>query len=282
MTYWIFKLSEQEQYNDEHGQTYVYDNSHSVRVAAGDTFIYLDKRFGDYGFTGHGTVIKVQVREAKVTGLSQSKIKCIYTAELGDFVQYNRSLDIHPTRIEGRQNRAALGITDVNKLGWSRSIAQISPDMYKSIIDLSYRRHCIALAPIDGEDYAVPDTWSVVKSRYRVEQFKAAVLLRQGFACAICGTTLREVLDVAHISRYSTDIKNRANPANGVGLCTYCHRAFDGGVFHLYETGVVWVAYPDLDPVALAHVSSLSPEARLNLLNGIDTELLRRRQPEGI
>ena len=118
----------------------------------------------------------------------------------------------------------------------------------------------------------MPDAWSFVRKRHSVERFKQVVLLRQGFACAICGTTLREVLDVAHISRYSTDMKNRANPANGIGLCAYCHRAFDGGVFRLHETGIVSVAEgSDLDPVALAHVSSVSAEARLRLLNGIDT-----------
>ena len=146
MTFWVFKQSEQEQYPDEPGRTYVYDNRHSVRVAVGDSFVYLDKRFGGYGFTGHGTVTKVLMRTAEVADLSQSRINRIYTAEFGDFVQYVRSLDIRPARTEGRKNRAALGITDVNELGWSRSIAQISPDMYTSIVDLAYRRHCIALS----------------------------------------------------------------------------------------------------------------------------------------
>ena len=169
----------------------------------------------------------------------------------------------------------------MNKLGWSRSIAQVSPDMFTSIIELAYRRHCIAIAPPDAPDYSVPDAWSFVKRRHSVERFKQTVLLRQGFACAICGTTLREVLDVAHISRYSTDVKNRANPANGIGLCAYCHRAFDGGVFRLCENGVVSVAEGlNLDSVALAHVSNLSTEARLKLIKSINIELLRQRQLE--
>ena len=273
MTFWIFKQSKQAQYPDQPGRTYVYNNRHSVRVAAGDSFVYLDKRFGDYGFTGHGTVTKVLKRPAE----GQVNVKHIYTAELGDFVQYVRTLDIHRSRIKGKKNRAALGITNVNDLGWSQSIAQISPDMHTSIIDLAYRSDFIELAPIDGEDYAVPDAWSFVRRRHSVEQFKKVVLRRQGFACAICGTTLREVLDVAHISKYSTDVNNRANPANGIVLCAYCHRAFDAGVFRLHETGCVSVAHSDLDSVALEHVSNLSAEDRLNLLNGIDIELLQQR-----
>ncbi len=281
MTFWIFKQSEQEQYPDEPGQTYVYDNRHSVRVKPGDSFVYLDKRGGGYGFAGHGIVTQVSTRTAETTEQGQFRVSRVFTATLGDFVQYARSLDIRPFNVEGKRNRASLGITDVNKLGWSRSIAQVSPDLFTSIIELAYRRHCIAIAPPDAPDYSVPDAWSFVKRRHSVERFKQTVLLRQGFACAICGTTLREVLDVAHISRYSTDVKNRANPANGIGLCAYCHRAFDGGVFRLCENGVVSVAEGlNLDSVALAHVSNLSTEARLKLIKSINIELLRQRQLE--
>ena len=279
MTFWIFKQSDQEQYADEQGQTYVYDNRHSVRVKPGDSFVYLDKRGGGYGFTGHGTVVQVLTRTAEASEQGQSKVSRIYTATLGDLVQYTRSLDIRPFSVEGKRNRASLGITDVNKLGWSRSIAQISPDMFTNIIELAYRRHCIMIAPPDAPDYAVPDDWSLVKRRHSVERFKQTVLLRQGFACAVCGTTLREVLDVAHISRYSVDVRNRANPANGIALCAYCHRAFDGGAFRLSANGAVSMADGlDADPVALVHLSNLSVEARLKLIDGIDLELLRQRQ----
>ena len=141
MTFWIFKQSEQEQYPDEPGQTYVYDNRHSVRVKPGDSFVYLDKRGGGYGFAGHGTVTQVSTGTAEIAEQGRFRVSRVYTAKF--------------------------------------------------------------------------------------------------------------------------------------------HRAFDGGVFRLYETGGVSVAEgPDLDSVALAHVSSLSAEARLNLLNGINTELLRRRQSE--
>lgn len=279
MTYWIFKLSEQEQYPDEPSRTYVYDNRHSVRVDAGDSFVYLDKRTGGYGFSGHGTVTRVLEKACGSGGPSQPKINRIFTAELDDFVQYDLPLDIRSTSVKGKRNRASLGITNVNKLGWSRSIAQVSPDMYSSIVGLAYRHDRIDVAPPDAQDYAICDTWSFVRRRHSVERFKKTVLVRQGFACAICGTTLREVLDVAHISRYSTDVQNRANPANGIDLCAYCHRAFDGGVFQLYENGVVSLAEGlDLDPMACAHLSSLSPEERLKLLNGVDVELLRKRQ----
>ncbi len=73
LRHWIFKLSQQEQYADDFGRTYAYDSRHSTRVLAGDYFLYLDKRGGGYGFTGHGTVTQVRVKAPGLAELSQSK-----------------------------------------------------------------------------------------------------------------------------------------------------------------------------------------------------------------
>ena len=212
------------------------------------------------------------------SSLRHTRIDRVYTAVLGDFVQYIRRLDIRSASVQGRKNRSALGISDVNRLGWSRSIAQLNPTMYEQIVELAYRRHCIALTPTDSADYGIPDTWSYVRRRDRLEGFKETVLRRQEYACAICGTTVEEVLDVAHISSYATDVKNRANPANGIALCAFCHRAFDGGIFRLDKDGVVSVAHgTGSDSILRAHLSNLSVTSRLRLLSGIDSELLRTR-----
>ena len=81
MTFWIFKKSQLGQYPDERGRTYIYDNRHSVRVAVGDSVVYLDKRLGGYGFTGHGTVMQVHMKASR--GTDQPKINRIYTSETG-------------------------------------------------------------------------------------------------------------------------------------------------------------------------------------------------------
>lgn len=256
----------------------MYDNRHSVQVTKNDSFVYLDKRNGGYGFSGHGVVENILIRSPKPSESQSPRISRIYTAELTDYVQYVRTLDIRPASVKGKRNRSRLGITDVNKLGWSRSVAQISEVMYRQIVDLAYRQKCIANIPEDSPDYEVPDAWSFVRRRHNLEWFRETVLRRQNYTCAICGTTLKEVLDVAHISQYSTDVKNRANPANGIGLCAFCHRAFDAGAFQLSDKGVVSIA-DDLEPdeVTTAHLSSLSVAKRIQLLNGIDKDLLRKR-----
>ncbi len=38
MSYWIFKIAEQDLYPDVLGEKYVYDNTHSIRVVKGDYF----------------------------------------------------------------------------------------------------------------------------------------------------------------------------------------------------------------------------------------------------
>ena len=43
MNHWIFKLSKQSLYSDEVGKSYIYYNTHSTKVRAGDQFLYLDK-----------------------------------------------------------------------------------------------------------------------------------------------------------------------------------------------------------------------------------------------
>ena len=275
---WIFKIATQELYADEIGATYVYDNRHSTHIARGDLFIYLDKRSGGYAFTGHGVVVDVLPRMPTAAEAQTPKVRRIYAAQLGDYVQHSQPLDIRTTSAKGKRNRFLLGISDVNRLGWSQSIARLRPSMFTQIIELAYRYMDVLSDPPDVSDFEIPDTWSFVRTRHGLEWFKQAVLGRQGHRCAFCGTRLAEVLDVAHVSSYSTDVKNRANPANGIGLCAYCHRAFDAGLFKLdYEGALSLVPGTLGDEVMKSHLSNLSNEDRLRLLEDVNKELLYRR-----
>ena len=278
MAYWIFKLSHQVIYPDELGVKYVYDNRHSIHVAAGDSFLYLDKRGGRYSFNGHGDIGGVSSRKPTPQESVTPKVRRIYSAQLGEYVGYSSPLDIRSNSALGKLNRLRLGIINVNRLGWSVSIASIPQTRFEQILDLVYAESGVSLDPLEPDDYEVPDAYSLVKRRHSLERFKAKVLARQNHTCAICGTTMREVLDVAHISSYAGDPKNRANPANGIGLCSYCHRAFDRGVFVVGEDGCV-VSTQDIgsDAIAKDHLSGLSPGDRVELLAGIDKEFLCRR-----
>lgn len=278
MVNWIFKISSQDIYSDEPGLKYVYDNTHSVRVRAGDSYVYLDKRSGSYAFTGYGMVKTVRSRKARAKERRNALVKRVYTAGLADFVHYPRPVDLRPRSRQGRANRDWLGISDVNKLGWSSSIARLGPLMYESIIELVYRQGNIVVDSPNHFDHEVPDSWSRVKSRHTLEKFKRAVLSRQNHTCAICGTKIKELLDVAHISPYASDKKNRANPANGIGLCVFCHRAFDRRILSIRNDGTITVrGDSNDDPIARAHFRNLSRSTRGELISGVDKTLLGER-----
>ena len=147
MNCWLLKMADQAQYADEPGHTYVFDNTHSVRLAAGDAFVYLDKRGGCYAFTGHGVVAQLRQRAPRKSELLRPKITRIYSATLEDYVRYDPPLDIGLRRREDKLNRSRLGITDVNKQGWSGSVATMSRTMFERIVELAYQQGSIAVPP---------------------------------------------------------------------------------------------------------------------------------------
>ena len=138
MAFWLFKQSEQHRYPDVSGSIYVFNNTHSNHVTAGDGFIYLDKREGKYAFNGHGAIQNVVSRVPEVSERDGNRITAIYTAHLHDYVPYTVPLNVQYTSVSGRQNRALLGIENFNKLGWSRSVAKVDSSMYCRIIDHAY------------------------------------------------------------------------------------------------------------------------------------------------
>jgi len=72
----------------------------------------------------------------------------------------------------------------------------------------------------------------VATIRARVNQgfFRAAVLAAYGSRCCITGLSIPQLLNASHIVPWSVDIKNRANPRNGLCLNAIHDRAFDCGL----------------------------------------------------
>ena len=279
MISWMFKLADQTTWPDRLGELYVYDNTHSRQVAPGDSFVYLDKRGGAYAFIGHGAITHIRQRRPDLDEQQNTQVTTIYEAVLVDFVGYTKPLDIRTRTREGRRNRAQLGISDVNRLGMSRSVARLPGDLFGEIVDLAYGGEYAIPSDQPTADFSVPDKWSYGRRRDRIEHFKQKVLRRQNYTCAVCGTRVRELLDVAHISDYSTDADNRANPANGICLCVYCHRAFDRGLVLLDAAGNLVLARSVVDDaIAMSHFSHLSTGSRRQLLRGVDANLLARRK----
>jgi len=71
-----------------------------------------------------------------------------------------------------------------------------------------------------------------VTVRARVNQtfFRAAVLAAYSARCCITGLSIPALLTASHIVPWSVDLKNRANPRNGLCLNAIHDRAFDCGL----------------------------------------------------
>ncbi len=293
MSYWIFKLAEQELYPDIPGKEYVFDNTHSVRIQPGDIFLYLDKREG-YAFTATGCIRRLSSRKPTEEEVKRtSKVRIVFTAHLADVIWFKNPFSISPLAKSGQSNRAILGITDVNLLGWSHSIPNLSEEMYQQIMDL-VQADGLVLEPSTGAgNYAVDDAWSKTKVRKAIWRFTDEVLRRHKGTCVVCGISVRELVDAAHLSSYATDKRNRANPANGVCLCAFCHRAMDRRLIAICPTGELLVADAIEGPVAREHFTRIPANVRSKWLQGVDPEFLEltvalfrenssNKKPEGI
>ena len=97
---------------------------------------------------------------------------------------------------------------------------------------------------------------------------------RHGSVCVVCGTNVPGMVDAAHISPYAADEKNRANPANGICVCTYCHRALDRRLIAIAPSGDLLVASHITDTIALAHFTAVDAYTRRKWLRGVDEKFL--------
>jgi hypothetical protein len=183
MNYWIFKVSDQSAYPDRPGREYVYDNTHSVRVAEGDEFLYLEKAGAKYGLTGAGAVSRVTRRAASTKEQHSAKVDRIFTAHLVDVVWFASRFDLGIRTSAGRRNRRGVGLpADLNSIGWSISMPRIDRELFVRLLDAALR-----VSPLQGgeldevckTDWRVDDSWSLVRRRSRMEAFRTAVLASQ-------------------------------------------------------------------------------------------------------
>jgi len=83
-------------------------------------------------------------------------------------------------------------------------------------------------------DYVLPsgptEKERVVRTRIVQHFFRQAVLTSYQYTCAVCGLTVPEMLCASHIVPWAASIERRADPTNGLALCSFHHRAFDRGL----------------------------------------------------
>lgn len=276
MTYWIFKVSELGAYPDSPGREYIYDNTHSVKVRSGDEFLYLEKAGAKYGLTGAGRVEKVTRRAPKDNERHNNRVNSVFTAHLMDLVWFSKPYSLSNRTTAGRNNRRLAHLPDdLNAIGWSISMPRLDREVFVRLLDAAMESGPPNSADeveevLRDEDWRVEDSWSLVKQRRRLQRFRSKVLERHCFTCFVCGTQLRAVLEVAHLRDYAGHPEHRANPANGVCMCSFCHAAFDAGEITLHPDGSVVSRTRNGDAIADAHFHSISAGQRQSWLAGID------------
>ena len=288
MNFWIFKVSHLSTYPDIPGLTYVFDNTHSVRVRRGDEFLYLSKETRSYAISGAGRVKRIASRRPQPNERRNDRVKTIFTAHLDNVVNFDPPLDISRATASGRRNRIKLGIpANVNTLGWSISMPRISHELFVTLIDAALLDSSLHVTTVDQStervdqetSWHIDNRMAVVTVRARLDAFRKTVLERHHYKCLVCGTVLQSTIEVAHIRGYSADPANRANPSNGICLCRYCHAAFDAGDILIQPDGnLLTVDCNDgLDEVARCHFLRIASATREDRLRGVNLGFLEER-----
>lgn len=74
---------------------------------------------------------------------------------------------------------------------------------------------------------------AVIRQRINQQFFHEAVICSYEARCCVSGVSHRQLLEACHISSWSSDVKNRTNPRNGLCLNPFFHRAFDRFLFSI-------------------------------------------------
>ena len=153
----------------------------------------------------------------------------------------------------------------------------IRPELFMRLLDAALNAAPPKTAMPDETEWRVCDSWALARKRPRMQAFRATVLARHNYTCVVCGTRLRSALDAAHVRSYAADPEQRANPANGICLCSFCHSAFDSGELLILSDGSLQFTSDLADEIALTHFTTVSAEKRQDWLCGVDEHFLRER-----
>ena len=80
------------------------------------------------------------------------------------------------------------------------------------------------------------ETVREVKVRLHQRFFREAVLASYGGSCCVCSNPVPQLLTAAHIVPWADREDLRANPRNGLCLCSLHHDAFDNGLWAIEDT----------------------------------------------
>jgi putative restriction endonuclease len=92
-------------------------------------------------------------------------------------------------------------------------------------------------AALPDEELGLPQgpTETLVSRPMRLVQsfFRRSVLTSYAYKCSFCGLSVKTLLNASHIIPWKASVERRADPRNGLCLCSLHDRAFDRGLMSI-------------------------------------------------
>lgn len=140
------------------------------------------------------------------------------------------------------QSRNVRGLTNASRADraiWDEFNANSELLAYES--QQAYRRILPDAAAMGKPDEVTPPSGPTERTRLvrvRLVQsfFRDAVLSSYEYRCAMCQINLPELLNASHIIPWKSSVERRADPRNGLALCSIHDRAFDRGLLALTDS----------------------------------------------
>jgi putative restriction endonuclease len=129
-----------------------------------------------------------------------------------------------------------------------------------------------AASPDEELELPKGPTEALVSRPMRLVQsfFRRSVLTSYGYKCSFCGLAVKTLLNASHIIPWKASVERRADPRNGLCLCSLHDRAFDRGLMSVDNNWKLLVSkrLKRLNQVPLHQVGLLDLEGRRIQLPG--------------
>ena len=168
---------------------------------------------------------------ARLIGRSASAV----AMKLGNFGSFDPSLRARGISGLTRASKADRALWDEFNGDWERlaTESELAMDRLGLPPDAVVSQHQENLKPILSYIAKQPSgpSETVRQAKVRLHQrfFRQTVLSAYGFKCCICDISVPQFLTAGHIIPWATRSDLRANPHNGLCLCSLHHDAFDTG-----------------------------------------------------
>jgi putative restriction endonuclease len=133
-------------------------------------------------------------------------------------------------RLQARGIKGATNASNLDKAIWNEFYQNWTDKLYESEALLAEQEKRPIADMIPLEDMALKEGKEkerLIKVRVNQYLFRAAILASYDSTCCITGIKNPDLLVASHIAPWSTEIKNRMNPQNGLCLNALHDRAFD-------------------------------------------------------